>query len=267
VEEIGVGGLTIKFRRAGNGPPLILLHGAFSDSREWRRQLDALSDEFTVVAWDAPGFGASSDPPDTFRSADYAHCLAGLIEALALDRPHVLGLSFGGILALEFYRWYPTIPRTLVLASTYAGWAGSLPPEVVEQRLLDFWRQLDLPPEERVSLSTEGLFTPSAPTEVIEEAMAISHDFHPGGMRVMANNFARLDLRPVLPLIEVPTLLLWGEVDQRSPVSVGEDLHAKIPDSKLVVMPGVGHQSNMEAPERFNREVRDFLRSANSLTG
>src|SRR3990170_2856200 len=99
-----------------------------SDHREGRRQLEGLSDRFTLVAWDAPGCGASSDPPDTFRMADYADSLAGLIEALGLDRPHVLGLSWGSTLALELYRRRPDIPRSLMLTAAYAGWAGSLPP-------------------------------------------------------------------------------------------------------------------------------------------
>jgi pimeloyl-ACP methyl ester carboxylesterase len=88
-----------------------------------------------VVAWDAPGCGQSTDPPETFRASDYADCLAAFIDALGLGRPHLLGLSFGGVLALDFYRRYPTIPRTLILASACAGWAGSLPAEAVEQRL------------------------------------------------------------------------------------------------------------------------------------
>ena len=81
VDEIEVGGFRVAFERRGSGPPLVLLHGWPVDSREWRRQLDGLSDEFTVVAWDAPGAGRSSDPPDTFRLADWADCLAEFIEA------------------------------------------------------------------------------------------------------------------------------------------------------------------------------------------
>ncbi len=96
-----VGGLRIGFRRAGEGPPLVLLHGGLGDSRAWRDQIEELSDEFAVVAWDAPGCGASSDPPETFRLADYADCLARFIKALKLRHPHVLGHSFGAGLALE----------------------------------------------------------------------------------------------------------------------------------------------------------------------
>ena len=98
VDHIEVEGLRIADRRAGDGPPLFLLHGGPLDSREWRRQLDELSDEFTVVAWDAPGCGRSSDPPETFRSPQFADCLAAFIDALGLGRPHVAGLSFGVLL-------------------------------------------------------------------------------------------------------------------------------------------------------------------------
>lgn len=95
MDEIEVAGLRIAFERAGEGPPLVLLHGILGDSRVWRRQLDDLSDEFTVVAWDAPGCGRSSDPLETFRMPQYADYLAGFVDALGLGRPHVLGLSLG----------------------------------------------------------------------------------------------------------------------------------------------------------------------------
>jgi pimeloyl-ACP methyl ester carboxylesterase len=259
---VEIGGLRVAYRRAGEGPPLVLLHGGLADSREWRRQLEGLADEFTVVAWDAPGCGGSADPPGTFRLHDYADCLARVIEALDLRRPHVGGLSWGGGLALELYRRHPQVPRSLVLASAYAGWAGSLPPEAVQERLRRGMREAELPPAQWVRGYLPGLFTDSAPAEVVEEALAIMLDVRPGGMRPMLRGFAEADLRDVLPRIHVPTLLLYGDADRRSPVeAVARDLHARIPGSRLVVLPGVGHQSDMEAPERFNAEVRRFIRS------
>jgi pimeloyl-ACP methyl ester carboxylesterase len=97
METFEVGGLRIAYRRAGSGPVLVLAHGAMGDSRDWRRQLEGLSDELTVVPWVAPGCGASDD----------------------------LGLSFGGGLALELYRRHPGLPRSLVLAS--ACWTSGRP--------------------------------------------------------------------------------------------------------------------------------------------
>ena len=262
MNHIVVKGLRIAYQRAGEGPPLLLLHGGLSDSREWRRQLEELSDEFTVVAWDAPGCGQSSDPPETFRLPEYAEYLAAFVDALSLERPHLLGLSFGAGLALELYRQRPTVPRTLVLAAAYAGWTGSLPAAVVEQRLQHVLREADLPPDQVVQDYLPGLFTASAPAELIDEMVAIMSEFHPAGVRAMARAFAEADLRDVLPRITLPTLLLYGDADRRSPLRVAEDLHARIPPSRLVVMHGVGHQSNIEAAERFNIEVRSFLREA-----
>ncbi len=163
MDYVEVEGLRIAYERAGEGPPIVLLHGAYGDSRVWRWQLDALSDEFTVVAWDAPGCGQSSDPPETFRLTEYAHCLAGFIHALVLEQPHVLGLSFGSVLALGLHRSHPKIPKTLVLASAYAGWVGSLPAEVVEHRLRQNLQDSDLPPDQVVPRYITGLLTESAP--------------------------------------------------------------------------------------------------------
>ena len=109
--EVEVAGLRIAYEQAGEGPPLVLLHGYVGDARStWGPQLDGLSDAFTVVAWDGPGAGRSDDPPDVFALSDFADCLAGFVAALGLERPHVAGLSFGGGLALELYRRHPSCP-------------------------------------------------------------------------------------------------------------------------------------------------------------
>lgn len=264
LSEAMVGDLRIAYERTGTGPTLLLLHGGVSDHREWRRQIDALCDEFTVVAWDAPGCGQSSDPPESFRLPDYADCLAKFTAALGLERPHVVGLSFGGGLALELYRRHPALPRSLTLASAYAGWAGSLPSEVVEQRLRQALREADLPADQWVSSWLPGLLSAHAPASAAEEISAIMSAAHPVGIRVMARSFAEADLRDVLGHIAVPTLVLYGDADQRVPLSATEDLHTRIPGSRLVVMPGAGHQSNMDAPDRFYHEVRSFLKSLSS---
>jgi pimeloyl-ACP methyl ester carboxylesterase len=266
VDHVLVGGLRIGFRRAGAGPPLVLLHGGLGDSRAWRDQLEDLTDEFTVVAWDAPGCGESSDPPDDFRLGDYADSLAGLINALGLQRPHVLGHSFGAGLALELYRRHPEVPRSLVLAGAYAGWAGSLSGEEVEKRLRLALEVAELLPDRFVPQSIPGLFSDLIPPERSQELAAIMSEARPVGTRVMAHAFAEADLRDVLPQIQVPTLLLCGEADERSPLPVAHELHAAIPTSRMVVLPGLGHETYVEAPERFNAEVRTFVRSVAGIS-
>lgn len=240
MDEIELGGYRIAYERKGYGPPLVLLHGWPMDAREWRRQIDGLSDEFTVVAWDAPGAGRSSDPPETFRLPDWADCLASFIEALGLGSSHLAGLSWGGGLALELYRGHPEVVRTLILPSAYAGWAGSLPAEVVEQRLQLMLRNSKLPPDQWAMALVETFFSKDPPPEIVREAMSIVSDLHPAATRVAMRAFAEADLRDVLPHIDVPTLLLCGEEDVRAPRSVWEALRTEIRGSKLVLIPALG---------------------------
>ena len=262
MEGIEVRGLQIAYERAGSGPPLLLLHGFVGDSREWRRQIDGLSDEFTVVAWDAPGAGRSEDPPTSFRMPDYADCLAEFISALDLERPHIAGLSFGGALALELYRRHPTVPLTLILAGAYAGWTGSLPAEVAEERLRKSLELADKSPAEFVKAMIPTLFPESTPEAVVDGFSAIMGEFHPDGFRTMARSLAEADLRDVLPKIRIPTLLVYGDRDVRASLDVAEDIRNAIPESRLVVFPGVGHMSSVQAGDELNREFRRFLRAA-----
>ncbi|GAA3160776.1 alpha/beta hydrolase [Blastococcus jejuensis] len=261
MDEVEVEGLRIAYRRAGHGPPLVLVHGFVGDaSSTWGGQLEALSDEFTVVAWDGPGAGGSADPPDWFRLPQFAECLAGFVAELGLEHPHVAGLSFGGAMALELYRGHPGLPRTLVLAGAYAGWAGSLPPETVAERLRFCLDVADLPPDDFVEAMLPSMFSRSAAPERVTAFSASMRQFHPDGFRAMARASAEADLRSVLGRVSVPALVLCGDQDARAPLPVAETLHAAIPGSELVVLDGVGHVSAVEAPELFNAAVRTFLR-------
>lgn len=261
MDAVQIAGLRIGYRRAGHGPALVLLHGAYEDSRIWRPQLEALSDEFTVIAWDAPGCGHSDDPPPDFSGKDLGDALAGFLREAVPGKPHILGVSMGSGIALELYRGYPDVPASLVLASAYAGWAGSLPPEEVERRYAQVLAELEQPPEQFIPAWLPTLFTHRADPAVVQEVSAIMADFHPDGMRALLHAGAHADYRDVLPTIQVPTLLLYGAEDTRSPLPIAQEMHRKIPGSTLVVIPDVGHLAAAEAPEAFNAEVRRFLRS------
>ena len=223
----------------------------------WRSQLEGLSDEFTVVAWDAPGCGGSSDPPESFRLPEYAECLAAFVDALGLGRVHVLGHSWGSGLALELYRRHPMIATTLVLVAGYAGWAGSLPAGEVARRLELALQVADGGAFEPSSV--EGLFSDVMPAVRADELVSIMSEIRPAGTRTMARAFAEADLRDVLGDIDVPTLLLYGDCDDRAPRSVADALHRAIPGSTLVVMPGLGHECYLESSDAFNAEIRHFL--------
>jgi pimeloyl-ACP methyl ester carboxylesterase len=259
MEMVEVDGLHIAYERAGSGPALVLLHGYVGDGpTTWRRQLDELSDEFTVVAWDAPGAGRSTDPPEAFGVDGYAGCLAAFLEKLGLDSACVAGLSFGGIVALALQRRHSAMSSALVLASAYAGWAGSLPPEVAEQRVRQALALADGTPEAFVGALLPTMFSKPMPRETVDAFRASMQAFHPRGFRAMAQASAE-DVRDVLPHVDVPTLLVYGDRDVRAPLVVAEALQAAISGSSLVVLPDAGHVCNIEAPSEFNDAVRGFL--------
>ena len=261
MELIEAGGRMIAYRRTGAGDPLVLLHGAWSDGREWRPQLTGLSDEFDVIAWDAPGCGESDDPPPGTDMTAYADGVADLAAALELGPAHVCGLSFGGGLALEVYRRHPRLVQSLVLASAYAGWRGSLPPEEVAARLARARRELDLPPSTWIDSYLPGFFARPVPAETLDLVRSLMLQVRPAGTSPMLAAFAEADLRPMLATITVPTLLLYGTADARAPRYVSDALHAGIPGSELVLLSGAGHVCNLEAPEAFNAALRRFLHS------
>jgi pimeloyl-ACP methyl ester carboxylesterase len=260
IEHVDVAGLRIAFHRGGRGDPIVFLHGGFGlDHRSWAPQLRSFADEFSVIAWDGPGTGESSDPPEDFRMAEFADCLADFLAAAAVERAHVVGLSAGATLALELCRRHRSIPRSLVLAGAYAGWAGSLPPEEVERRLAAYLAQVERPASEWIGDYLPTLVSPNASPEVRAELLGLLEEIRPQSSAVLLKSMAECDQRDMLGSITVPTLLLYGELDVRSPVAVGEELHDEIVGAQLVVIPDVGHVCNLEAPAEFDRAVRTFL--------
>jgi len=238
----------------------VFVHGAAEDGRVWQPQLAALADEFTVVAWDEPGAGRSSDVPADFSLADYANSLGALIEDLHLGPAHVAGLSWGGTVVLELYRHHPGLVATLILIDTYAGWKGSLPAAEVHSRLADA-RQMLAAPAEEFDPTLPGLFAGDPPVEFVPLLEEVAADVRPASMRTELFVMAEADQRDLMPQIAVPTLLVWGELDVRSPLSVAHQFERAIPDTKLVVIPGCGHVSNLERPEQVNVAVREFCRA------
>lgn len=250
------GDLSIAYERAGAGPPLFLLHGAVSDSRFWRPQVSGLASNFTVVAWDEPGAGRSSDLPEGFGLADYADTLADLIEEVGLGAGCVAGLSWGGTVALELYRRHPALVTSMIFAGSYAGWKGSLPAEEVRARV-DGVRKA-LAGEAAQETAFPGLFGPSPPDDARRLVDEMAADVRPRTVAQQVEVMAAADLSDVLPEVAVPTLLVWGEHDVRSPVGVARQFETALSGAQLEVIPGAGHLSNLEKPELFNRILREF---------
>ncbi|HYN65323.1 MAG TPA: alpha/beta hydrolase [Ornithinibacter sp.] len=260
MEFVEAAGLTIAYERVGEGPPLVLVHGAAEDSRIWQSQLADLADEFTVVAWDEPGAGRSSDLTQGLALAGFADALAALMASLRLGPAHVAGSSWGGTVALELYRRHPGLVATLVMIDTYAGWKGSLPPDEVRARVNRTLRMLASPPG-GFDPTLPGLFAAEPTPAVVRLLADVAADVRPASLRHELTVMADTDLSDLLPHVAVPTLLVWGDSDARSPLTVARQFEEAIPDAELVVIEGAGHLSILEQPEQVNAAVRRFCRA------
>ncbi|MEW6154085.1 MAG: alpha/beta hydrolase [Actinomycetota bacterium] len=259
MDKVEIGGLEVAYRRQGHGAPLVLLHGAVCDSRVWDDQVEAFSDDFEVIAWDAPGCGKSDDPPGSFRMGDFAACLAGLLDTVGPGPAHVLGHSWGSTLALALCGRRPDLVRSLVLVGAYAGWAGSLPAEEVERRLSFALEMAALGPGRFDPHTMPGLFSDLIPPDRAQRLGAVMAEARPSATVTMARSMAESDLRADLAATAAPTLLVYGEGDQRAGLDVAADLHRRLMSSELVVLAGLGHECYLESPAAFEAAVRPFL--------
>ena len=251
--------VTIAYDRAGLGPELVLLHGI--GSTPWRHQFAALADEYTVIAWHAPGYGRSTDPDGDWTMAEYAGALKSFLDGLGIGRAHFLGQSWGGVLVQEFYREYGDRVRSLILSDTTLGGSATRT-DAMDMLAVRLRAAATMTPAEFARVRAPQLLGPDAPPEVTEEVeAAIAQMVRQNGFRIAAIALAHADTRDVLPRVAVPTLVIVGEHDSVTPPAVGTQCIGEIPDARMAVIADSGHLSCIEQPGRYNSLVRDFLRS------
>lgn len=259
-------GLVIGYREAGpaDGIPIVCMHGIGSNSSGYRAQLAGLSDTFHVFSWDAPGYGVSSQLPwSEPRPESYADALAGFIDALKLDRIIVIGSSFGGVIAAAFAARYPQRVRGAVLSAPAAGLSRE-PAEkrraALEGRIGDMAK---LGPEGVAKARSVALVAPGSPPEIVAAAERLVASVHPEGYAQAAHTLDMADTIAVASKIPGPTMVVVGEKDIVTPAATcARPIHAGLRNGRLEVLPGIGHLVKLEAPDTFNKLVRDF---ANSL--
>ncbi|MEV4688013.1 alpha/beta fold hydrolase [Microbacterium sp. LWH3-1.2] len=237
---IVAGGIRIAYRREGRGAQLVLLHGAYEDSRAWSDEFDRLTASVELIAWDAPGCGGSDDVPADWTDRDWADAAASFLTALGLTSPCVAGFSMGSVVALLLARDHPDVVGGLVLVGAYAGWGGSLDPEALAHRMDAARFTIDHPVEEWADDFLDSVFAPGSAPERRARARALLDDWRPATTAALLEVMT-LDLRPALPSIRTPTLIVRGAQDRRGPRAAALDLVAALPDARLVEIPNAGH--------------------------
>jgi pimeloyl-ACP methyl ester carboxylesterase len=254
------GPVAIAYESQGSGPLVVFLHGIGGNRTNWHGQLERFSDKFCAVTWDARGYGASDDPPQTLKFSDFADDLARLLDHLKAEHAHLVGLSMGGMIIQDFYGHYPERVATLALVDTSPGFATAS-----EEAKRDFLaRRLEplekgLTPADIAPGLVEVLVAKSAAAAVRAQLHASLSALRKEPYKQALHATVTTDFRPILPKITVPTLVIVGEEDIVTPPSASEFLAKNIPGASLVQIPGAGHLTNIEKPEAFNAALASFL--------
>ena len=223
-----VNGRNIHCLKAGVGPPVVLVHGGASDSRDWLDTLASLSGRYTFYAPDLIGFGQSDRDAKGYQLPDFSDFLLGLIAELRLERPALVGHSFGGRVCLDAALKSPDRVGRLVIVDTSGlgkmSWLGSF--------LFTFFWAL------RAVMRRRQPF----PRFLAKKGV----DY---------NNVSDATLRG----LKTPTLIVWKRCDPYMPLKIARRAARLITGSKLVVIPGYGHAPNKADREEFNKSLVEFF--------
>jgi pimeloyl-ACP methyl ester carboxylesterase len=272
LEYVSIHGHDVAFRRAGQGPAVLLIHGIAGSSRTWDEVLPLLARDHTVIAPDLVGHGASAKPPGDYSLGAHASALRDLLSVLGIERVTVVGQSFGGGVAMQFSYQFPENCDRLVLVGsgglgrevswvlrmlTLPGLEYALPvlfPTFVRDLGNDLIRLLHRAGF-RNARAVESWRAYASLTES-ENRMAFVRTLRsvvdPGGQSVNAMDRIYLAAR-------MPALIVWGDQDNIIPVSHAHAAHEAMAGSRLEIMEGTGHFCHVEDPRRFVEILSDFM--------
>jgi pimeloyl-ACP methyl ester carboxylesterase len=248
VPSIDRAGVSIHYETHGVGPPILLSHGYGATSRMWDGQVAAFDDRWRLILWDMRGHGQSGDPrdPAAYSQALSVADMAAVLDACAVERAIIGGLSLGGVMSLAFHLAHPERVRALMLFDTGPGFRNP------EAR-----RQWNLRAEARArELEEKGLAKAGGGAETRLGRHRSAQCLAGAARRMLAQYDS--SLIDSLPTIAVPTLVLVG-ADDRHFLAAADYMAGKIPGSQKAVIPGAGHAANLDQPQLFNRAVTDFL--------
>jgi pimeloyl-ACP methyl ester carboxylesterase len=243
----------VGWRESGTGDEaVLLLHGLGGSRLSWEPQLAALAGDRRVVAWDQPGYGASPPPPGRLTFAGLAGAVAGLLDLLDLPRAHLVGLSFGGMIAQHTAIAHPDRVASLALLSTSPafGLDGTTPAEWRAARLAPLDRGLR--PADFAGDVLRAIAGPDLTPDALAQQQAAMSRISADGLRAAIDCLVTHDTRDALHAVRAPALVLVGALDGETPVPYAQALADGIPGARLEVVPGAGHLLNAEAPARVN---------------
>jgi len=256
-----VRGIEIAYDDVGSGPSVVLLHGYPFNRSMWRDQLVELQQHHRVIIPDLRGHGESAVTESPATMQRMAGDVASLLETLNISRATIGGLSMGGYVALAFYRLFPLRVRSLVLADTRAQ-------EDTEEAKQNREKQAQKALQEGMEGIADALLpkllaaeTVAKRPEIVKRVRKMIVETAPEGAAAALRGMTeRQDQTSFLSRIIAPTLIMVGSEDSLTPVADAEVMHREIGGSRMQVIEGAGHVSNIENPQEFNQALVKFLR-------
>lgn len=247
------------YEMAGNGEPLLLIHGLDSDSRMWDRQFRSFSQFFRVIRFDCRGFGRTPMPAGKFQILDDIH---DLMSEIGIESAHILGYSYGGTIAPTFALKYPGKVKSLILASPgMVGHQWSLELQDYFKRFQECYREKNDAEMLRL-LKWKSIYGPYRNNTGLDEICHLVERMFQEALSIIPREGTPLptgDTRNLLPAINVPTLVLVGELDFHDYHLIANFYVKQIPNSGKRIIPDAAHFMSLEKSERFNQEILEFL--------
>jgi 3-oxoadipate enol-lactonase len=257
---ISADGIDLAYQIDGDGPQTLVLVNGLADAKEsWEAQLPAFAERYRVVSYDNRGVGESTMPTGPYTTAQNAEDLARLVDALGLERFHLLGVSMGGMIAQEYAIAHAERLLSASFCCTYSH------PGPFCLRMFSCWR--DLVPHLGVGFTqrevilwafTTDFFEEQEETLVEIEALMAANPQPVESYLAQLHSIEIHDTRGRLGAVTCPSMTLVGREDILIYPKLSRRLHEELPDSTWVEVPG-GHACLWEYPDEFNQAVLDFL--------
>ncbi len=256
--EIKVNGLKINYEVAGNGPWVTLSHSLACDLHMWDEQMTALSAKYKVLRYDTRGHGKSEAPAGAYTLDELAADVHGLLGALGIKRTHWAGLSMGGMIGQTFALNYPGIFQSMVLADTTSRYPAEAAAAWADRIQTAQTKGMDAIVDGTLARWFTEPYRKSNPPAVARVGASIRAT-PVAGFVGCCHALPKINVTQRLKEITCPTLIIVGEQDPGTPVTMAREIHEAKPGSELVIIPSAAHLSNIEQPQAFTAALLDFL--------